>query len=225
VSTDRLPPAGLVVSVMPTPTTPWRTLGDIARLAEAAERGGAVAVKVDGPAAVRSVRAATSLPVFAVHIAEGRDGRTVITPSVGHAHDLLEAGADLVELEADADARAALGQDVGGLLRAVADLGAPVKAGVRRVADGVTAQQAGAVVVGSSVLGYGRGVASTAPGPDLALVADLVAALDVPVSAERGFGAMADVQRARALGARYVVVGSAITDPAHLTRSFAAAFE
>jgi N-acylglucosamine-6-phosphate 2-epimerase len=209
---------------MPTATTPWRGLADMARLAEAAERGGAVAVKVDGPEAVRAVREATSLPVLAVHIAEDQNGRTVITPSVGHAHDLLDAGADMVELEADAAARAALGQDVGALLRAVADLGAPVKAGVRRVEDGVTAQLAGAVVVGSSVLGYGGGV-TTVPGPDLALVADLVAALDVPVSAERGFGAPADVGRARALGARYVVVGSAITDPAFLTRSFAAAFE
>jgi N-acylglucosamine-6-phosphate 2-epimerase len=104
----------------------------------------------------------------------------------------------------------------------VVDLGAPVKAGVRRVEDGVAAQLAGAVVVGSSVLGYGPGAA--VPGPDLALVADLVAALDVPVSAERGFGTIDEVQRARALGARYVVVGSAITDPAFLTRSFAGAF-
>jgi N-acylglucosamine-6-phosphate 2-epimerase len=223
VSADRLPPPGLVVSVMPTSTTPWRTLADMARLAEAAERGGAVAVKVDGPDAVRAVRGATSLPVLAVHIAEDQNGRTVITPSVAHAHDLLDAGADMVELEADAAARAAMGQDAGALLAAVAELGAPVKAGVRRVADGVAAELAGAVVVGSSVLGYGPGGA--VPGPDLGLVADLVAALDVPVSAERGFADLADVAKARALGARYVVVGSAITDPAFLTRSFAAAFE
>ena len=223
MSADRLPPPGLVVSVMPTSTTPWRTLADMARLAEAAERGGAVAVKVDGPSAVRAVRAATSLPVLAVHIAEHGDGRMVITPTVAHAHELLDAGADMVELEADAAARAAMGQDAGALLAAVAELGAPVKAGVRRVADGVAAELAGAVVVGSSVLGYGPGGA--VPGPDLGLVADLVAALDVPVSAERGFADLADVSRARGLGARYVVVGSAITDPAFLTRSFAAAFE
>jgi N-acylglucosamine-6-phosphate 2-epimerase len=209
---------------MPTATTPWRTLADMARLAEAAERGGAVAVKVDGPEAVRAVRTATTLPVLAVHIAEHGEGRRVITPSVGHAHDLLDAGADIVELEADAAARAALGQDVSALLGAVVDLGAPVKAGVQRVEDGVAAQRAGAALVGSSTMGYG-GAGSAAPAPDLGLVADLVAALDVPVSAERGFAALADVSRARALGARYVVVGSAITDPVFLTTSFAAGFE
>jgi putative N-acetylmannosamine-6-phosphate epimerase len=43
------------------------------------------------------------------------------------------------------------------------------------------------------------------------------------VSAERGFAAAADVRAARALGARYVVIGSAITDPVQLTRGFVAA--
>lgn len=224
MSADPLPPAGIVVSLMPTATTVWRTVADMARLAEAAELGGAVAVKVDGPAAVRAVRQATALPVIAVHIAEHWGGRLVITPSIAHAHGLLDAGATIVEMEADAVARAALGQDAGMLLREVTELGAPVKAGVRTVEDGLTAQQAGAAVVGSSIMGYGgAGLKSTEPMPDLPLVERLAAALRIPVSAERGFGTPALARRARILGARYVVVGSAITDPVVLTKRFSAA--
>jgi N-acylglucosamine-6-phosphate 2-epimerase len=219
----RLPGPGIIVSLTPTPSSPWRAPEDIARLAEAAERGGAVAVKVDGPEAARAARRATGLPLIAVHIVRYAGGPPVITPTAAHAHELLDAGADMVEVEADSAARAALGQDAAALIAEVRALGAPVKAGVRTVADGLLAQQAGAAVIGSSTMGYGgAGAASSRPVPDLDLVAELVAGLDVPISAERGYAVLEQVRQAFVLGATFVGVGSAIADPVFLTAMFAA---
>ena len=219
-----LPGRGIIVSLTPTPTSPWHAPDDIARLAEAAERGGAVAVKVDGPGAVLAARRATALPLIAVYITGLAGGPPVITPTVAHADALLTAGADIVEVEADTTARAGLGQDAATLVAQVRALGVTVKAGVRTLSDAMLAQEAGAEVIGSSTMGYGgAGAVSRKPVPDLELVAELVSGLAVPVSAERGFSAPDAVRRAFLLGARYVAVGSAIVDPVFLTRSFTAA--
>ncbi|NEC52058.1 N-acetylmannosamine-6-phosphate 2-epimerase, partial [Actinospica acidiphila] len=55
---------------------------------------------------------------------------------------------------------------------------------------------------------------------DLALVADLAAALTVPVIAEGRIATPAQAAEALAAGAHSVVVGTAITAPTALTASF-----
>lgn len=214
---------GLVVSLTPSAHSPWREPYDIARLAVSAEAGGAVAVKVDGPSAVRAARAATSLPVCAVWIDYDHPSGISITPTVRHAQELADAGADIIEIEADGQARRAAGQDVPQLIGELLALGVPVKAGVQTVADGLVAQDAGASIVGSSTSGYGTGAPAAATLPDLGLARDLVRALRVPVTAERGYSDVDVVRRAFELGVHAVVVGSAITDPFFLTMRFAEA--
>jgi len=214
---------GLIVSLTPSPASPWQQVSDIGRLAAAAAAGGAVAVKVDGPEAVRAVRSAVpGLTVLAVNIDDDHPGRARITPTLDHARALVDAGADIVELEADAATRLLDGQDLFDLVSSFVDLGAPVKAGVGSTIDAATAVAAGAMFVSSSTMGY-PAKPDAGPLPDLALVAALVESAGVPVVAERGYAHPAEVTRALDLGAHAVVVGSAIVDPVWLTRRFAAA--
>jgi len=195
---------------------------DVARLAEAAALGGAVAVKVDGPDAVRAVRLAVpGLVVLAVSIDDAH-GLVRITPTVEHAAELVEAGADVVELEADAASRRKEGHDVADIVRQMCALGTPVKAGVACVADALSAQEAGAAMVSSSTMGY-PARATAGPLPDIGLVALLCGAVRVPVVAERGYSTPDHVQAAFRAGAHSVVVGSAIADPVWLTKQFVAA--
>ena len=214
---------GLIVSLTPTLDSPWRSPDDIRRLAVAAVAGGAVAVKVDGPAAVAAVRAELpELTLLAVAIEPRADRVVQITPTAAHAARLVDAGADVVELEADAAARRADGQDVAEIIAAVAALGRPVKAGVGGVEDARLAVAAGARLVSSSTMGYTVKPGSR-PLPDLDLVSALVADASVPVVAERGYSAPAELFAAFERGAHAVVVGSAIVDPVWTTRRFAAA--
>lgn len=148
-------PRGLIVSLTPSPQSPWQHTQDVVRLAAAAQAGGAVAVKVDGPDAVRAVkRSVPGLPVLAVSIDGSHGGAVRITPTVRHAAALAEAGADVVELEADSAARRHDGQDLAELIASFAALGRPVKAGVAGVEDARTAVAAGAAMVSSSTMGY-----------------------------------------------------------------------
>ncbi|MCB1485839.1 MAG: hypothetical protein KDJ88_00105 [Bauldia sp.] len=214
---------GLIVSLTPSPQSPWQSPDDIARLAVAAAEGGAVAVKVDGPEAVRAVKALTAgLTVLAVNIDDTLGVASRITPTTDHARALVEAGADVVELEADAAKRRTDGQDLSVLIAEFAALGKPVKAGVGNAADAKTAVQAGAVYVSSSTSGYTPDVARMKL-PDIDLVRSLVAAVPAPVIAERGYANPDDVRAALDAGAMAVVVGSAIVDPVWLTRRFAQA--
>jgi N-acylglucosamine-6-phosphate 2-epimerase len=61
------------------------------------------------------------------------------------------------------------------------------------------------------------------PGPDLDLVAKLVAELDCPVIAEGRYSTPDLFAAALAAGAHAVVVGGAITDPGQITGRFLAA--
>lgn len=215
--------SGLIVSLTPAPRSPWQRTDDIARLAAAAAEGGAVAVKVDGPDAVKAVKALVpGFTVLAVNIDDSTGAANRITPTVEHARRLVDAGADVVELEADAAKRRRDGQDLFDLVAAFVELGRPVKAGVALPEDAVTAVRAGAAYVSSSTSGYTPEVARLKL-PDIGLVARLVAAVEVPVIAERGYSTPEEVRAALDAGALAVVVGSAIVDPVWLTARFAAA--
>lgn len=212
--------SGLIVSLTPSPESPWQRPADIARLAAAAAEGGAVAVKVDGPEAVTAVKALSlGLTLLAVSIDDAYGGAVRITPTLAHAQRLVDAGADIVELEADAEKRRRDGQDVAELISAFKRLGTPVKAGVASAEDAVTAVQAGVDYVSSSTSGY-TAEAAKLKLPDIGLVRALVAAVRIPVVAERGYSTFVDVRAALDAGALAVVVGSAIVDPVWLTRRF-----
>jgi N-acylglucosamine-6-phosphate 2-epimerase len=212
--------AGLIVSLTPSPQSPWQKPDDIARLACAAAEGGAVAVKVDGPKAVKAVKAVLpDFTVLAVNIDDSLGGIVRITPTLDHARALVDAGADIIELEADREKRREIGQDLPDLIRQFVQTGLPVKAGVGRIEDAVIAVASGAAYVSSSTSGYTPAVLAMKL-PDIELAAALVRAVKVPVIAERGYASPEQVQAAMAAGALAVVVGSAIVDPVWLTRRF-----
>ncbi|MFJ1598327.1 N-acetylmannosamine-6-phosphate 2-epimerase [Streptomyces sp. NPDC088261] len=208
-------PRGLIVSLTPSPRSPWQDVGDVVRLAVAAQAGGAVAVR-----AVK--RAVPGFPVLAVNIDGAHGGVVRITPTPAHAAALVDAGADGVDLEEDSAARRHDGQDLFELVGSFVALGRPVKAVVPGIEDARTAVAAGAALVSSSTMGC-PAKANSGPLPDLGLVETLVAAAGVPVVAERGYWTRDDVRAAFDAGAHAVVIGSAIVDPVWLTARFTGA--
>jgi N-acylglucosamine-6-phosphate 2-epimerase len=159
------------------------------------------------------------LPIIAIHTDAGPDRTVAITPTVQHALALIDAGADIVALDATMSARQHDGQDIGEMVSYIRrKTGVPVMADVSTVADGLNAADAGVLLVGSSTTGYGHPDTTTLP--NLRLVEDLVGVLEVPVIAERGYSTLEHVRTAFELGALAVVVGSAITDPAFITARF-----
>lgn len=196
--------------------SPLRDTSTIARVAAAAVAGGAVGLRIEGPADVRAVRAETDLPIIGLHKIRGT-GRSLITPSLELAVEIVAAGASIVALEVTEELN---GADLT-LLREASGLGVPIMADVSTLDEGLRAAEAGADIVGTTLSGY-TPHSLGGDEPDLALV-EALAGRGIRTVAEGRYRTPEQVRSAFAAGADFVVVGGAITDPLALTRRFAAA--
>lgn len=212
---------GLVVSVQAPPGSPLATPEAMSAIARAAELGGAVGIRAEGPEDVRAIKRAVAVPVIGLLKRDVPGSSVRITPSLGDARIVADAGADVVAVDATLRTRSN-GMTVRDLLAAlVGELELPVLADVDSLEAGVAACAAGADAVATTLSGY-TGDGPTPDTPDLELVARLVRELDCPVFAEGRYATPDHVEAALDAGAFAVVVGAAITDTVALTRRFAA---
>ncbi|NGN67946.1 putative N-acetylmannosamine-6-phosphate 2-epimerase [Streptomyces sp. A7024] len=207
----------LIVSCQAPDGDPMRHPDTLVRMTRAAQAGGAAAVRVNGPEVVAATVATIDLPVIALW-KDGAESGVRITPTVRHALALVDAGAAVVAADATARPRPD-GSTFAELVGAVHAAGALVMADVSNLVEGREAASAGADFVSTTLSGYVPGPPRAA-GPDLDLVADLAAAIRTPVVAEGRIATPAQAAEALAAGALAVVVGTAITSPTALTRSF-----
>jgi N-acylglucosamine-6-phosphate 2-epimerase len=213
---------GLVVSVQAPPGSPLRSPEHMAAMARAAAEGGARAIRAEGAADVRAIKAAVGIPVIGLRKRELPDSPVYITPELRDAGELVAAGADAIAFDATLRERPG-GLDMATFIdRLRTELELPLLADVDSAEAGVAAREAGADAVATTLAGYtGGGLPPEAP--DLDLVRRLAADLDCPVLAEGRYSTPEAVAAAFEAGAHAVVVGAAITDPLELTRRFAAA--
>ena len=218
-----IPRHSLVVSCQAPQTSPLYGTTAMTLMAQAAAVGGAAALRANGPEDVARFRAATTLAVIGIHKRPYGSG-VFITPSFDDAAGLVRAGAQLVAIDGTSRPRldgATLAAQIDRIHR---ELDVEVMADVDTLEAGQAARAAGADLVATTLSGYTESSAPSAE-PDLALVRQLVAALDCPVVAEGRYTTPDQVAAAFDAGAYAVVVGGAITDPVSTTRRLAAAAE
>jgi N-acylglucosamine-6-phosphate 2-epimerase len=204
---------GLVVSCQAPPTHPLHDPQVMGLLAQCAELGGAVGVRINGPDDVRAAKVLVDVPVIGLHKVRQRSGRDLITPGIRYAVELVAAGADILAVEATREAP----DDPFELIRRIrSELGVPVMADVSTVDEALLAWDAGAELIGSTLSGYTAYTNDQAE-PDVALVAEL-SAKGMRAVAEGRYATARDVEDAFDAGAWAVVVGTAITDPVAITR-------
>jgi putative N-acetylmannosamine-6-phosphate epimerase len=213
---------GLVVSCQARPGNPFHGAGNMALMARAAELGGARALRANGPADVAAVLEATSLPVMAIFKVEHPDSQVMITPTVDSATALLEAGADIVALDATNRPRPN-GERLRDVVAAIHAAGAISMGDLSSRDDLEGALAADIDAVGTTLSGYTGGPVPDEP--DFNLLEWLVKSSPVPVFAEGRYWSPEQVVRAFELGASFVVVGTAITNPMAITSRFQRAID
>lgn len=208
----------LVVSCQAQAHEPLHGASHMAAMARAAVAGGASAIRCESPLDIAAIRQSVSVPLIGLW--KRGDTGVYITPSLEDARAVLAAGADVVAVDATQRPRPVPVSDlIGGI---VGPLGAPVLADVSNLEEALAAEAAGVTAVAPTLSGYTHG--GPAPEePDWALLAAMVGALSVPVLMEGRVAEPAHVEKAFALGAWAVVVGSAITRPQLITARFARA--
>lgn len=224
---------GIIVSCQAIPDDPFDSPEAIAEFARAAAVGGAVGLRVNGPVNVAACHAAAALPIVGIHKLPDQQGKTIITPSLAAAAALVEHGAAMVAIEVKDRDRpdGATAEEVARGIRE--NLQVPVLGDIGSLEEGIAAARWCDAVVTTFAPATGRysdngtepmgGFGDSWAPPALALVAELSAAVEVPVIAEGRFWQPYEVSAAFAAGAHAVVIGTAITRPHYITARFVAA--
>lgn len=215
----------LIVSVQAYPGEPLRHPETMAQMARACELGGAAAIRCQGLSDIAAIKGRVDIPVIGLW-KEGHEG-VYITPTLRHALACVNAGCDVVAIDATDRPR----PDGRSFAETVAALRERVETLV--MADCMTIEDIrGAVACGcdlvSTTLSHNKPAIETTldEGPDVALLAQATAEFpDVPIICEGHVHTPADAKAAIDAGAWAVVVGTAITHPTSLTSWFTAAIE
>lgn len=207
---------GLIVSCQP--RTPFNGPQIVGPMAEAAVLGGAVGIRVNGAADVAAVKARVAVPIIGINKQRSPDYPVYITPTLASASEVIDAGAHIVALDGSPAPRPT-GISLAELIAGVHDRGALVMADISTLKEGIFAAEAGADIVASTLAGY-TPYSTQTDGPDLALLADLVRELDVPIIAEGRYHTPVDMSAGFAAGAFAVVVGRAITELQDVVRRY-----
>jgi N-acylglucosamine-6-phosphate 2-epimerase len=172
---------------------------------------------------IPAIRAAVGpdIPILGILKVKQVDGSLFITPSVESALKVVQAGAELVALDGTRRPRPG-GDLLRGVVAAIHGAGAAALADVDTVDNAQYAIECGADAVGTTLSGY-TADSQRQEGPDFDLLAQIVAISTVPVFAEGRIWTREDVRQAIDIGAAFVVVGTAITNPQAITARFVAA--
>ncbi|MBC7881201.1 MAG: N-acetylmannosamine-6-phosphate 2-epimerase [Anaerolineae bacterium] len=201
---------GLIVSCQAPVGSPLREPVVIAALAEAACLSGAVGVRIESPEHVRAVRGRIDKPIVGLWKRDYAGFEVYITPTFADAEAIAEAGADIIAIDGTARARPN-GEMLPELIRRIhVELQKPVLADIATLAEAEAAVAAGADIVVTTLCGY-TAETKGAPLPAFDLLGTMVQNLDLPVWCEGGVSSPEQYAQALRLGAKVVVVGTALT--------------
>lgn len=209
---------GLIVSCQALPGEPLYRQGTMALMALAAEQGGAIGIRANGPDDIRDIKAAVKLPVIGLLKRDIPGSDIYITPELADVQAIIEAGAEVVAM--DMTNREDRAERVVELIRYCHEAGVAVMADISTVEEGVLAESLGADLISTTMSGY-TPYSPKQDGPDLELVRQLALRLKKPVVAEGRIWSPEEAEQALEAGAEYVVVGGAITRPQFITQKYA----
>lgn len=210
---------GLIVSCQAEPGEPLHGVDYMAAMARAAAEGGAVGIRANTPADIRAIRGAVALPIIGIYKVDLPGFEVRITPTLDHAQQIAVAGADVIALDATRRPRPGCLTAAELIAEIRRQTGLPVIADIATLEEGLAAAQAGADAVATTLSGY-TGSTPAQNAPDFELVRRLASSGAAPVIAEGRIATPTQALQALKLGAYAVVVGSAITRPQLITRSF-----
>ncbi len=208
----------LIVSCQALPNEALFGAEIMAKMAMAAAQGGARAIRANTPVDVKAIKEAVKLPVIGLYKEVLPDYAVIITPTLRHALEIAEAGADIIAI--DATDRPHPEGDLESFIEKIhAQTGCLVMADISTVSEAIQAQKAGVDMVSTTLSGY-TPYSPKQDGPDLLLVEELARQLEIPLIGEGRYHTPQQVKQALDCGATAVVVGGAITRPKEITARY-----
>lgn len=210
---------GVIVSCQALKHEPLYGADIMARMAIAAEIGGAVAIRANYPEDIHAIRQAVQLPVIGLKKVHYDDSDAYITPTLKEVGEVVKAGADIVAIDCTKVIKPG-NKTTRDFIKEIRDnFQTIILADISTYEEAVDAREAGADMISTTLSGY-TPYSPQIEGPDFELVERLAKTMDIPVIAEGRIWTPEEAVKALELGAYAVVVGTAITRPQEITKRF-----
>ena len=213
----------LIVSCQAYEDSPLYGSDIMARMAKAAEIGGAAGIRACWPEDILAIKKVTSLPIVGINkVITARTNPlsdVIITPDFDAAAAICDTGVEILGL--DCTPRNRTYKDIAALIWKIKEAYPEIliMADISTLEEGIQAARNGADIVSTTLAGY-TPYSTQQEGPDLKLVEQLAKAVDKPINAEGRYWTPEEVLEAYERGAWCVTVGSAITRPELITERF-----
>lgn len=216
----------LIVSAQASDDEPLNRPEHLCAMALSGINGGAKGLRLEGCENIAYIRKYTDRPIIGLSKSKNvpeneRLNRVYITATFAEAKAVVEAGADIVAIDATARERPD-GSDLHQLIKAIHEkLGKAVWADVSSLSEGIGAAEAACDVISTTLYGYTAETRRPEQDPpDFELLASLCKNLQLPIVLEGRVWHPYELRQAFELGAYAVVVGSAITRPQLIAKRF-----
>ena len=218
---------GLIVSCQALPDEPLHSSYIMGRMAVAAEQGGAVGIRANTKEDIIEIKKNTELPVIGIVKRDYDDSPVFITATMKEIDELMESGCEMIALDATNRIRPN-GQTLQEFVSAIREKYGDIQlmADCSTVEEVFEAERLGFDVVSTTLMGYteaskGHDIAED----DFARLKEVLARVKAPVIAEGNVNTPEKAKRCLELGVTSVVVGSAITRPQLITKTFVEGME
>lgn len=217
----------LIVSCQALPHEPLHSSFIMGRMALAAKEGGAYGIRANTKEDIAEIQTQVDLPVIGIVKRDYEDSKVYITPTMKEINELMEVKPDIIALDATHSLRPG-GRTLDEFYREIRKSYPEqlLMADCSTVEEALHADQLGFDFIGTTLVGYtDQSRDLKIESNDFEIIRQIVAKVKHRVIAEGNINTPEKAKRVIELGAFSVVVGSIITRPQLITKSFAEALD
>ena len=217
----------LIVSCQALPHEPLHSSFIMGRMALAAKEGGAYGIRANTKEDIAEIQARVDLPVIGIVKRDYEDSKVYITPTMKEINELMEVKPDIIALDATHSLMPG-GRTLDEFYREIRKSYPEqlLMADCSTVEEALHADQLGFDFIGTTLVGYtDQSRDLKIESNDFEIIRQIVAKVKHRVIAEGNINTPEKAKRVIELGAFSVVVGSIITRPQLITKSFAEALD
>lgn len=217
----------LIVSCQALPHEPLHSSFIMGRMALAAKEGGAKGIRANTKEDIAEIQAQIDLPIIGIVKRDYADSKVYITPTMKEIDELMEVKPEIIAIDATADVKPG-NKSLDVFFKEVKQKYPEqlFMADCSTVDEAVHADEIGFDFIGTTLVGYTeQSKGMKIEEHDFQILREILGHVKHPVIAEGNINTPEKTKRVIELGAFSVVVGSIITRPQLITKSFAEALE
>ncbi|QVK18351.1 N-acetylmannosamine-6-phosphate 2-epimerase [Mycoplasmatota bacterium] len=211
---------GLIVSCQALEDEPLHSSKIMARMAVAAQMGGAVAIRANSGKDIKKIRKEVNIPIIGLVKKDYPDSEIYITPTMKEVKEVVKAGADIIAVDATDRLRpnsVTLDEFYKEIKKKYPDI--YLMADVSTFEEGIKADELGFDLISTTLSGY-TSYTSDVNLPNIRLVEQLSKEIkNAVLTAEGGIWSSEDLKKCMEFSYS-AVIGSAITRPQLITKHY-----